>query len=139
MVALDLAQERVLPTGYEAVPVGEGYLYRKLGELGYTDIAGLARFDLTLHGAQPPYDLVLMACEKNLKELYLLITLDKRFQSILDIYAYEPGQTVLRMIKCPPDDVSTLHLDFILFEIDSPMTSGASIMVSPGGKMVQLF
>ncbi len=107
---------RELPFKFgEGVKIEEGLLYRKLKENGYEDLVGLAQFtfpklpvDKTLD-----YDLFLLACQQGLDKIQLLVTVHKKYNSVLDVFAINPLEQEVLQIYPDAETLSILEIDLI--------------------------
>ena len=132
---------RELPFKFGAgVEIEEGLLYRKLKENGYEDLVGLAQFSfpkLPIENAFE-YNLLLLSCKQGLDQIQLLVTVHKKYKSVLDVFAINPAEQEILQIYPDAETLSILEIDLIpKSEFATDVQQIFKLKVSADGKIEQ--
>ena len=107
---------RELPFKFgEGVKIEEGLLFRKLKENGYEDLRGLAHFTFPLLPVENAfeYELLLLSCQQGLDRIQLLVSVHKKYRSVLDVFALNPVEQEILQIYPDAETLSILEIDLI--------------------------
>ena len=125
----------------DQVRIEKGFLYRKLRENGYHDLHGLAKFtfpNLTSE-QQFDYELLLLSCTQGLDRLQLFVTVHKKFKSVLNVFALDPGEQQILQIYPNVETMSSLDIDLVAANENSTIAQQVfKLTVDKNGKIEQL-
>ncbi len=117
------------------VEIHEGLIYRKLRERGYTSIRGYALFKEVASNSL--YDIALLEANLNGDLTRLLITIDPKYQSVIDIMTYDPAKFSLKSLGT--SEMTAFFTDAVLVgSSEDPQRDTVLVQIAGDGKMSEL-
>ena len=122
----------------DSIRIEQGLFFRKLKENGFSDIYGFCRLIMPENVMEKHFEIILIACDKEDDPQLLVVTIHPRYQSIVDIMAFDPGQLQIASIGMSNIMPSFTDIKLVERNPDSPPGDTSLMQISPQGHIDEI-